>query len=188
MIRAALSVALMLVFLSIFRGITNILNAFLVPMTVYLISSRMNTREITAFFLLTLIMTGLFQSIQIPFMMLYLLMAFILKEMNQALMKHRLTERGLAYDLAENGKEAVEMAIRHSYDLILMDIQMPLMDGLEATHQIRNNTEIPQPRIVAMTACSTLKDQEAFLAAGMDGFLTKPITTENLDMVLNNEG
>ena len=83
MIRAALSVALMLVFLSIFRGITNILNAFLVPMTVYFTSSRMNTREITAFFLLTLIMTGLFHNIQIPFMMLYLLMAFLLKEMNQ---------------------------------------------------------------------------------------------------------
>ncbi len=109
------------------------------------------------------------------------------QEVNQALMKHRLTERGLAYDLAQNGKEAVEMASRHPYSMIFMDIQMPLMDGLEATRQIRSNTEISQPRIVAMTAYATLKDQEDCLAAGMDGFLTKPVTAERLDRVLNNE-
>ena len=82
---------------------------------------------------------------------------------------------GYRADVASNGVEAVEAVRRLPYDLVLMDVQMPEMDGLEATRQIRAGSPGAQPRIVAMTANAIQGDREACLAAGMDDYLAKPI-------------
>ncbi|MBS1190059.1 MAG: multi-sensor hybrid histidine kinase [Rhodocyclaceae bacterium] len=86
-----------------------------------------------------------------------------------------LAETGLAIDLAENGREAAEMAAATDYDLILLDLQMPEMDGLEATRAIRALPGRAETPIVAMTANAFEEDRQRCLATGMDDFLAKPI-------------
>ncbi len=91
-------------------------------------------------------------------------------------------------DLATNGREAVELVRTKSYDLILMDVQMPLMDGLEATRQIRalemENFSLSHVIIVAMTANAMTGDREKCLAAGMDDYIAKPVLPKTLKEVL----
>jgi GAF domain-containing protein/DNA-binding response OmpR family regulator len=96
---------------------------------------------------------------------------------------------GYRADVASNGLEAVEAVERLPYDLVLMDVQMPEMDGLEATRQIRARPTPPERgdrpiRIVAMTANAMQGDREACLAAGMDDYLAKPIRPEELAAAL----
>jgi CheY-like chemotaxis protein len=83
-------------------------------------------------------------------------------------------------DVADDGLEAVRLASKHRYDLILMDVQMPGMDGLEATRLIRALPGGAQTRIVALTASAYSDDKALCLAAGMDGFLAKPFNVETL--------
>ena len=109
------------------------------------------------------------------------------QEVNQLLLKQLLDQRGIDHDLAKDGEAAVAMAAQSTYDLVLMDLQLPGMDGLEAARQIRNITGIHQPRIIALTGNATRQDQEASQAAGMDDFLVKPFTPAHLDRVLNQE-
>ena len=88
---------------------------------------------------------------------------------------------GYSADVAPNGLEVLEMLRRQTYDVVLMDVRMPEMDGLEATRRIM--AEWPpeaRPRIIAMTADVTQEQQQTCLEAGMDGFLTKPINREQL--------
>lgn len=94
----------------------------------------------------------------------------------------RLLERmGYRADIVGNGVEAVEAVQRQPYDLILMDVQMPEMDGLEATRIIRAMPNLThQPQIVAMTAAAMREDYEVALLAGMDSFVSKPVRTEEL--------
>ncbi|MBI1816956.1 MAG: GAF domain-containing protein [Deltaproteobacteria bacterium] len=99
---------------------------------------------------------------------------------NQQLALLLLESMGYRGDVASNGVEAVEAVNRLPYDLVLMDVQMPEMDGIEATRRIRADGPSPQPRIVAMTANAMQGDREACLAAGMDDYLAKPIRPEQL--------
>lgn len=88
-----------------------------------------------------------------------------------------LEDAGLSPDLAEDGEAAVEMALAHDYDLILMDMQMPKRDGVEACRLIRQRSG-HQPRIVAMTANAFAEDRARCLEAGMNDFMSKPIDPE----------
>lgn len=98
---------------------------------------------------------------------------------NQKLALKILSKLGFEAALAENGNVAVEMSNRELYDIILMDVQMPEIDGLEATRIIRQGMEI-QPTIIAMTANAMKEDRDQCLKAGMDDFLSKPVKLEEL--------
>jgi CheY-like chemotaxis protein len=98
----------------------------------------------------------------------------------------RVLERlGYRADLAANGLEVLQAMHRQEYDLILMDVQMPEMDGIETTHQIRANwPPVKQPRIIAMTAYAQVSDRKRFLDEGMDDYLSKPVNVDELVRVL----
>jgi len=105
---------------------------------------------------------------------------------NQKLAIYTLEKLGYRADIASNGLEVLEALHRQDYDVILMDMQMPEMDGLEATRLIRGlSAGFHQPRIIAMTANVTLEDRKACFDAGMDDYLAKPIRIEDLIAVLN---
>ncbi|MBI3243065.1 MAG: response regulator [Chloroflexi bacterium] len=106
---------------------------------------------------------------------------------NQKLALRLLSQMGYRADLAGNGLEAIEAVERQQYDVVLMDVQMPEMDGLEATRSIRNLGGVSQtlagfkqPRIIAMTANAMQGDREICLEAGMDDYITKPIRVDEL--------
>ena len=105
---------------------------------------------------------------------------------NQKLALRLLQQMGYRADLASNGIEAVESVQRQAYDVVLMDVQMPELDGLDATRRLC--ALLPagrRPRIVAMTANAMQGDRELCLEAGMDDYLTKPIRVERLVEALN---
>ena len=102
---------------------------------------------------------------------------------NQKLAMKVLGKLGYDPDIAQNGKEVLEEVSKVNYDLILMDVQMPEMDGLEATRMIRLCLNI-QPIIIAMTANTLQGDREQCLQAGMDDYIGKPIHLEELVIVL----
>ena len=107
---------------------------------------------------------------------------------NQDMMLEMLRLMGLKADLAENGKEAVELITKNRYDLAFMDCQMPVMDGFAATTEIRKmessrHDGFRQP-IVALTANALEGDRERCINAGMDDYLSKPISTAELKMCL----
>jgi len=100
---------------------------------------------------------------------------------NQKLALRLLEQMGYRADLASNGREAVDSVARQAYDLLLMDVRMPDMDGLEATREIVSRWPAGQrPRIVAMTANALNGDRPQCLAAGMDEHLAKPLRVEAL--------
>ncbi|NII25447.1 response regulator [Pseudoflavitalea sp. X16] len=100
-------------------------------------------------------------------------------EINQQLMKHLLSYWKLSFDLAGNGKEAITKLQDQHYDLILMDIQMPGMDGYTATAQIRHTLHLNTP-VIAMTAHALAGEREKCLSAGMNEYISKPIQEEEL--------
>jgi len=82
--------------------------------------------------------------------------------------------------VASNGLEAVESVARQKYDVVLMDVQMPEMDGMEATRKIVASKDISQPHIIGLTANAMQGDREACLEAGMKDYIAKPIRVEEL--------
>ena len=86
-------------------------------------------------------------------------------------------------DRAYNGKEAVEMAIHNNYDLVLMDLKMPIMDGVEATRILKE--QFPEILIIAQTACAFPEEKESAMQAGCDDFIVKPINKEKMIRVIN---
>ena len=106
-------------------------------------------------------------------------------ETNQRLALLLLETMGYDAEVVSDGEKAVQRALEHSYDVILMDVQMPEMDGLDATRElIRRSGSGPRPRIVAMTANAMPSDREECLAAGMDDYLSKPIRVDELAAAL----
>jgi two-component system cell cycle response regulator DivK len=93
---------------------------------------------------------------------------------NLYLARFLLEQQGHDIDEAHNGEEAVQAVHAKAYDLVLMDIQMPIMDGLQATTIIKAGSAAPV--VVALTAKAMAGDQERILAAGCDGYIAKPIS------------
>ncbi len=106
---------------------------------------------------------------------------------NQKLILNVLNRLGVEVSMANNGQEALDHRMENEYDMIFMDIQMPVMGGMEATGNIlsyerhNNKTHIP---IVALTANAVAGDKEKYIGAGMDSYLSKPIELEKLNMLL----
>ena len=101
-------------------------------------------------------------------------------ELNQEVAAGLLTEGGFRVDIADNGQIAVERVQQTAYDLVLMDMQMPVLDGVSATREIRQWPGCAALPIVAMTANAMQQDKERCLAAGMNDFITKPIEPDEL--------
>lgn len=106
---------------------------------------------------------------------------------NQSLMKHLLSQWNIDFDIVSNGLEAVEQLINETYDLVLMDIQMPKMDGYAATQQIREVLKLEIP-IIAMTAHALAGEREKCLSSGMNEYISKPIKEEELFKLISNFG
>jgi len=103
---------------------------------------------------------------------------------NQKLMRKSLSYYGYTPDIVANGLEVLEALERQPYDLIFMDIQMPEMDGLEATRAIVKKYQDARPRIVAMTASALGADRDSCLAVGMDDYTSKPIKIEVIEKMI----
>ncbi|MDP2831844.1 MAG: response regulator [Pseudomonadota bacterium] len=108
---------------------------------------------------------------------------------NQMVAGRMLGKLGFTHDTANNGREALEMSPTRHYDLVLMDMQMPEMDGIEATHALRareaesGGTRVP---IIAMTANALSEDRDRCLEAGMDDHLAKPVEMDKLAAVMKH--
>ncbi len=105
-------------------------------------------------------------------------------KINQQIASELLMQVGLTVSIANNGYEAIEMVAKKSFDLVLMDIHMPELDGIEATKKIRSDKKYSALPIVAMTANAMQGDKELSLAAGMNDHITKPIDPDLLNRTL----
>ena len=99
---------------------------------------------------------------------------------NQQVAGEFLEAVGARVCIADNGQEALDMLRRETVDGVLMDVQMPVMDGLEATKRIRGNPALADIWVIAMTANTSAQDRERCLAAGMNDFITKPVSPDTL--------
>ncbi len=102
-------------------------------------------------------------------------------KVNQKVALSMFKRLGLSVDLAENGEEAVNMLANQPYDIIFMDVQMPKMDGVEATRVINDKWGEEKPTIIAMTANAMTGDKEKYLSAGMDDYISKPVRINNIE-------
>lgn len=100
-------------------------------------------------------------------------------EKNLYMMKFLLEHKGYQVVSAIDGAEGIKMATIEKPDLILMDIQLPLIDGYQATKQIRTNKELSNIPIIAVTSFAMIGDKEKTLKAGCDGYIEKPINPES---------
>ena len=106
---------------------------------------------------------------------------------NQKLIEKTLTSLGLHVEISNNGEEALEMFKKKKYDIVFMDISMPVMDGIEATHEIlayEKENGLEHTPVVALTANALPGDREAFLSEGLDEYISKPLKKEDIVKVL----
>jgi signal transduction histidine kinase/DNA-binding response OmpR family regulator/HPt (histidine-containing phosphotransfer) domain-containing protein len=103
---------------------------------------------------------------------------------NQRVIRLLLDKLGYAADVVANGLEAVEAAARVQYDVVLMDVQMPEMDGMDATRALRQRPVDDQPYVIGLSAHALAEARQACLDAGMDDYLTKPVVFEQLAAAL----
>jgi CheY-like chemotaxis protein len=106
---------------------------------------------------------------------------------NQAVARQLLEKLGYLVELANNGVEALEMSADDDFDLVLMDVQMPRMDGYEATAELRSRERAagsPHVPVIGLSARAMNGDRETALAVGMDDYLTKPLNFEQLKAAL----
>lgn len=101
-------------------------------------------------------------------------------KVNQKLAKRIIEKAGIEVEVADNGKEAVEAVQNGDFELVLMDCQMPVMDGFQATRQIRRSHVNQHTPIIALTGLDSENERQACLQAGMNDFITKPFTQEQL--------
>jgi CheY-like chemotaxis protein len=101
-------------------------------------------------------------------------------EMNRDMLSRRLTRNGFEVVMAVNGQEGVELAVSAKRDLILMDMSLPILDGWEATRQVKANPATKGIPVIALTAHAMVQDKEKALAAGCDEFDTKPVELPRL--------
>lgn len=105
-------------------------------------------------------------------------------KINQQVLREILEYAGVQATIAKDGATALELLSIHEYDLVLMDVQLPEMDGFETTHRIRTELNLTRLPVVAMTAHTLQEDRNKAIAAGMDDYLTKPVELEALVAVL----
>ncbi len=105
-------------------------------------------------------------------------------EMNRELLSFSLEDADIEVLTADNGQQAIDIVFSSKVDLVLMDIEMPIMNGLDATQKIRENNEYQQLPIIAMTGHSKDGDREKTGAVGMNDHLVKPIDPEDLFQVI----
>jgi PAS domain S-box-containing protein len=107
-------------------------------------------------------------------------------QVNQMITQAMIEELGHTVDIASDGKEALRKATAQHYDLVLMDIQMPEMDGIDASIRIRNSaTPFASVPLIALTANALEEDKDVAYKAGMNGYLSKPFTTEDLQKIID---
>jgi len=102
------------------------------------------------------------------------------QEDNRQILRDLLGNAGYELTEAENGEEAIAAVGKRRPDLILMDIQLPIMDGYEATRRIRTNPDLSSVPIIAVTSYALAGDEDKALAAGCDGYVTKPYSPRDL--------
>lgn len=105
-------------------------------------------------------------------------------EKNRRLLRDVLQFHGFAVIEAINGEEGITMARTENPDIILMDIQMPVMDGFTAIQTLKNDPGLKQIKIVAVTSFAMTGDREKIIAAGADGYVAKPIDTRELPALI----
>ena len=105
-------------------------------------------------------------------------------EMNRDMLSRRLTRCGYSVQVATDGAKGIAMALQTRPDLILMDMSLPEIDGWEAVRRLKAEGQTSGTPIIALTAHAMKGDQERCLAAGMDGYLAKPIRAPELDAIL----
>ncbi len=103
---------------------------------------------------------------------------------NQKLISLLFSKLDIQVDVVANGREAVEAALTNCYDMILMDIQMPVMDGIEACNEIKNKLKDQAPVIVALTANTMNGDREKYIGKGMDHYLAKPVSFDDIKLTI----
>ncbi len=101
-------------------------------------------------------------------------------QINQVVATKFLKKWNMSVDIANDGKEALEKLTKSAFDLVLMDLQMPVMDGFEATQEIKKDSKLKDLPIIALTASALSEERENVFRAGMDDFLTKPLNPQEL--------
>jgi len=107
-------------------------------------------------------------------------------EMNRDMLSRRLIRKGYTVDMAVDGAQGVAKALELIPDIILMDMSLPVMDGWEATRQVRSNIKTALIPIIALTAHAMAEDREKALAAGCDDYDTKPVELDRLVSKIEN--